>query len=781
MVNIHFVVTDFASHRTWIEGYQRYHHQTAFAVTPSMRDNDNRSCHQHHHDIRITFVPGDRWKFRMMAASADLFDKINMDDEILVVDAMLDATVLVALLKSNRPAHQCPSVLLYFHENQLTTPFTAQDRDVHKQPQHPTHWHYGMAHWRSLLVADGCIFNSQTHLRAFSEALPKCLNEQCPRDTVEWHLSKCHEFLESKCTVLPYGLELEELLQLSEGGGDCCPIDASQRGIQSLRNVWLDPATKQKVPVILWNARLEDDKNPTAFIQLLDEIKNGPIPFRLIILGTDPSKGERWYSQFREKFGDRILHMGWCLDRAEYASWLGRASIVVSTASHETFGISVVESVHCGALPLLPNRLSYPEIFGAVEEAEEKYLYTTMDRDGAEMLQGLLQLVSTDSKALEEAQSSVRRATRMFRWQTMGPIYDQFFAQLAKGDSVVEAGQDIESLLRMANRATENGSSANRNASTDHLVIQIFDPHDSRTQLFRPKSLRNQKEYNRQLTSQRSAGIQPALHGGRRAMVRMLEAIVLGAPIRPISFLTTPELAAAVLVPAMEKSAYNSTLTVASASKTPPIYIADKELLNEIRGQKLNVGDAILSMVQFPMESSLDELLSNPPILILENVRNAENVGSILRTAFCLGIRSVVASSTAWAALKDSRAARCSMGTMYYHRYFQAGQSSNTGEAEALVDVIRKIRNGGICVYGIEIGDEAKPVGPHGKDLNWAAVMGNEDLGLSTQVAHSCDRIVFIPQATGDSLNVGHAAAIAMFELGRDGPKVEHDGLAACT
>ena len=67
MVNIHFVVTDFASHRTWVQGYQRHHGLQ--------------------HDVRITFVPGDRWKFRMMAAAPQLLEFVENDDEVLVVDA----------------------------------------------------------------------------------------------------------------------------------------------------------------------------------------------------------------------------------------------------------------------------------------------------------------------------------------------------------------------------------------------------------------------------------------------------------------------------------------------------------------------------------------------------------------------------------------------------------------------------------------------------------------------------------------------------------------------
>ncbi|KAG7338664.1 group 1 glycosyl transferase [Nitzschia inconspicua] len=779
MVNIHFLVTDFASHRTWIQGYQRYLHSSESGATRIT--NDASRLNGIHHDIRITLVPGDRWKFRMMAASADLLEQIHMDDELLVVDAMLDVTVLVALLKSSRPAHQCPLVFLYFHENQLTTPFTAQDRDLHKP--HPTHWHYGMAHWRSLLVADGCIFNSHTHRDAFYQALPKCLNEQCPRDTVEWHLTKCQELLSTKCGVLPYGLDLDELLLLLDD------VD-TKSDTPHRNNVWVDPINNQRIPVILWNARLEEDKNPAAFVTLLDEITKALVPFRLIILGTDPSKGQKWYQVLQEMFGNCILHMGWCQDRSEYAHWLSQASVVVSTANHETFGISVVESVHCGALPLLPKRLSYPEIFQELQDVEDRYFYKEVIQDGVEKLIRLLQIVATDQNAHNQLRNSAQHATKKYRWPVMGTVYDQFFAHLAKGNSIVDAENQAKLLSQSLATRGLDGCAAECDLSheaTNHpVVIPITDPNDTRTQLFRPKSLRDHRGCNEQLSELRSRGIQPALHGGRRAMVRMLEAIGFGANIQPISFLTTPELSSTVLLPAVERSNRALVSINGATNDMPPIYTADKDLLDTIRGQKVNSGDAILAMVQFPMESPLDELLAHPPIVVLENVRNAENVGSILRTAFCLGIRSVVASSTAWAALKDSRAARCSMGTMYYHRYFQAVESSTcntkgSSEGETLVDTIQRIRSSGIRVYGIEIGDNAKPIAPHGRALNWAAVMGNEDLGLSHTVAVSCDQIVYIPQAAGDSLNVGHAAAIAMFELGREGPKVEHDGLAACT
>jgi len=692
-------VLDFASHVTWAQGYA-----------------------SREHDVRIKVIPSDRWKFRFLADAATLVDQVAWDDDFVMVDGMLDVTVLVALLKS-RP--HPPKILLYLHENQCTTPFVTNDRDVTNQ----THWHYGMAHYRSLCVVDGCIFNSRTHCHQFAEALPRVLNQQAPRNSVEWHLSHCRELLQRKCMVLPYGLDLQSLQQ--------------QKRVHP------------EVPVILWNARLQEDKDPATFIDLLQQIR---IPFRLIVLGSDPSKNQVWYARLRDCFADQLLFVGWCTNRTDYAAWLQQATIVVSTARHETFGISVVESVYAGALPLLPRRLSYPELFGNVDEI----LYKNI-KDAVEKLSWLLGLYTNDFSAFERLQQKAKACIGGYDWSQMTQVYDDFFWNLSRGDSMQEVdakvgtamGESADNIIAESTTQSED----NLPPASDQMIIRISDADDSRVQLFRPKSLRNHQEYHQQLSQLRQQGPEPALHGGRRAMVRMLEAISMGAKVKPIALLTNDELSNVLVEAGLDTS-------------NTPLYIAEnQELLNEIRGQKLNSGDSILSLILFPIASELQELIANPPLLILEDVRNAENVGSILRTAFCLGIKSVVASSTAWASLRDTRAARCSMGTMYYHQFYKA---------ECLADTIRVIQESGITVYGVEIGENAKPIAPHGSDRNWAAVMGNEDLGLTTTVGDACDRIVLIPQAHGDSLNVGHAAAITMFELGREAPIPVHDGRAAC-
>ncbi len=189
-------------------------------------------------------------------------------------------------------------------------------------------------------MADGFIFNSETQLNDFRRSLPKLLNEQCPRDTVDWQLKRCRELLATKCAVLRYGLHLENFV----------PIPSPYRDTKG-----------NQIPVLLWNAQLEEDKDPETFVEILEQIPKST-PFLLVILGNDPSNNQKWFTRLQRDFGERILHMGWCSERSDYVRWLHQASIVISTAKHETFGISIVESVYCGVLPLLPHRLSYPEL-----------------------------------------------------------------------------------------------------------------------------------------------------------------------------------------------------------------------------------------------------------------------------------------------------------------------------------------------------------------------------------------------------------------------------------
>ena len=83
--------------------------------------------------------------------------------------------------------------------------------------------------------------------------------------------------------------------------------------------------------------------------------------FRVIVAGENFRQQPAEFSTARRRLGDRVIHFGFAPED-EYRKLLRRADVVVSAARHEFFGIAVVEAIYARALPLLPNRLSYPEL-----------------------------------------------------------------------------------------------------------------------------------------------------------------------------------------------------------------------------------------------------------------------------------------------------------------------------------------------------------------------------------------------------------------------------------
>ena len=108
-------------------------------------------------------------------------------------------------------------------------------------------------------------------------------------------------------------------------------------------------------------------------------------------------------------------------DRARYQELLRDAAAVFSVAHHEFFGIAVVEAMAAGAVPVLPNRLSYPELLAGsgLEPYDTK-------SQGVEMLAAAVQ--SPDPDRTRRASE----AGRKYDWRTVAPRYDDVLERLAR-------------------------------------------------------------------------------------------------------------------------------------------------------------------------------------------------------------------------------------------------------------------------------------------------------------------------------------------------------------
>ncbi len=147
-------------------------------------------------------------------------------------------------------------------------------------------------------------------------------------------------------------------------------------------------------------------------------------------------------------------------------------------------------------------------------------------------------------------------------------------------------------------------------------------------------------------------------------------------------------------------------------------------------------------------------------VLILENVQDPGNVGTVLRTAAALGTDLVVLTG-ACADPYNPKTVRATMGAVFRQPLARWGREELTG----------RLKDWALPLYGAALGPGAERIGD--VCLARAAVaVGNEGRGLTPELLALCRGRVVIPMAPGnESLNAAVAAAIFMWEMAKAGQR----------
>jgi len=291
-------------------------------------------------DWRVLELPGRHFRWRIRGNPLSWLDEIpQLLKQGKPAHILATSMVDLATIKGLHPALADVPVTLYFHENQFEYP-TSADQHSSVDPQ--------MVQLYAALAADQCLFNSHFNLDTFlggiellTQRLPDCLPENLPGRIAE------------RCSVLPVAVN---------------PVQkAAENG--------------KETPLLVWNHRWEYDKRPDLLLQLLRELRARDVSFELALLGARAKRTPEPLIRIREEFAANIIADG-MVPRAEYESLLAQSAVVFSSAEHEFQGLSVIEAVSAGAVPIVPDALCYREQYppewrypvGNIERAADLFM-----------------------------------------------------------------------------------------------------------------------------------------------------------------------------------------------------------------------------------------------------------------------------------------------------------------------------------------------------------------------------------------------------------------------
>ena len=347
------------SHKQWIDSYKKFSK----------------------HEIKIISMKGQFWKWRMHGGAVTIakeFNKLKWNPNLILCSDMLDLTTFLALTRK-----KTNNVLtaIYFHENQLSYPWSPKDRDIKNKRDA----HYGFINYSSALAADKVFFNSKFHMESFLKNLTPFLK----------NFPDCNEIntiktIHKKSKVLHLGLDLKKF--------------------DLYKNRQFNK------PLILWNHRWEYDKNPDLFFNTLNKIKENGYLFNLVVLGEAFNKSPEIFKKAQNNFKENIIHWGYLKNFKDYSKWLWKANILPVTSNQDFFGASIMEAIYCKTYPILPNRLSYPELI------PYKYQKIILYDDNLDLYKNIIWAIENLSRINF---SEIKVLSQKYDWEYLAPVYDE--------------------------------------------------------------------------------------------------------------------------------------------------------------------------------------------------------------------------------------------------------------------------------------------------------------------------------------------------------------------
>ena len=156
--------------------------------------------------------------------------------------------------------------------------------------------------------------------------------------------------------------------------------------------------------------------------------------------------------------------------------------------------------------------------------------------------------------------------------------------------------------------------------------------------------------------------------------------------------------------------------------------------------------------------SEFKEAKKSPIIIILDNIRSLNNIGSVFRTSDAFLIEKIyLCGITAQPPHNDIR--KTALGST---------ETVDWEYAENTIDVVTNLKNEGVKICAIEQAEHATMLDTFQPQSNtkYAFVFGNEVKGVAQDIVTASDEVIEIPQfGTKHSLNISVSAGVVIWDV----------------
>lgn len=192
-------------------------------------------------------------------------------------------------------------------------------------------------------------------------------------------------------------------------------------------------------------------------------------------------------------------------------------------------------------------------------------------------------------------------------------------------------------------------------------------------------------------------------------------------------------------------------------SKAIPVYRVSQPVMEALSPMKAPEGLVGVAK-KFP-ECDFQQLRNLKTCVILEDVQDPGNVGTIIRTADAAGFQAVICTEKS-ADIYNEKVLRASMGSVFHLPVFYSKMQTVLAELRAAnTRIIGSSLKGTETAFTVNAPEKSKKV---------ALILGNESRGMLPETEEQCDALHKIPMyGQAESLNVSVAAGILIYDIAR--------------